>query len=289
MTLIATCTTHEYIVQVSDRRLTWPNGSVADDTANKAVAFLYDTVFAYTGIAQMGDEKTDQWLAGILKANFSLEDAIQTIKEKATERVKSLPYANKRLAIIGACWASEKEIGPHMPIIVLISNFHDNKGVILNTTQKTFSRVNITLKPSKPFGYYFTGQLLPSQDLKKLGRNIKRAIEKSPFKSKKVDALTMRKFTVEAVREVARKNYHVGKNIMLTIIPNRQIPEHSNKPTSFYYFPEDKTDPVSYSPILVSRKAIFSHIKLRNLKEGEFDKIKEQIKKGKKNGFVSKD
>jgi hypothetical protein len=54
MTLIITFVTYDRIIQASDRRLTWPNGRVADDEANKAVGIsCKDACFsiAYTGVA----------------------------------------------------------------------------------------------------------------------------------------------------------------------------------------------------------------------------------------------
>jgi hypothetical protein len=37
MTLILTFTTSRFIVQASDRRLTYPNGALADDSSNKPI------------------------------------------------------------------------------------------------------------------------------------------------------------------------------------------------------------------------------------------------------------
>jgi hypothetical protein len=65
MTLIFTLATYNKIVQVSDRRLTWSDGRIADDEANKAICVsCKDACFsvAYTGLAVVGKSliKTDE-------------------------------------------------------------------------------------------------------------------------------------------------------------------------------------------------------------------------------------
>jgi hypothetical protein len=56
MTLILTCLTHEHIVQVADRRLTMPDGTLYDDDTNKAVFYCGRVAVAYTGLALNGRE-----------------------------------------------------------------------------------------------------------------------------------------------------------------------------------------------------------------------------------------
>jgi hypothetical protein len=70
MTLIVTLVDRNRIVQVSDRRLSKPNGELHDDNANKAVIVGMERInFAasYTGLAYIGREReedqTDRWLA----------------------------------------------------------------------------------------------------------------------------------------------------------------------------------------------------------------------------------
>jgi hypothetical protein len=72
MTMIATLVARNKVVQVSDRRLTWPNGGLADDEANKAICVKCNNAhfsIAYTGLAEIGKERkrTDIWLAEYLR------------------------------------------------------------------------------------------------------------------------------------------------------------------------------------------------------------------------------
>ena len=66
MTLIVTAVGKSFVIQASDRRLTTPSGELRDDNANKALCVACrDAVFAmaYTGLAQIGSKRTDEWLA----------------------------------------------------------------------------------------------------------------------------------------------------------------------------------------------------------------------------------
>ena len=66
MTLIVTAVGKSFVIQASDRRLTTPSGALHDDNANKALCVACrDAVFAmaYTGLAQIGSKRIDEWLA----------------------------------------------------------------------------------------------------------------------------------------------------------------------------------------------------------------------------------
>ena len=104
MTLIFTVLTFNKVVQVSDRRLTWPDGSLADDHANKAVCVsCADGWFAisYTGAAQVGRSRTptDEWLVELL----SRADAGSLVSADVIELIRSSADAsslNGRTSVI---------------------------------------------------------------------------------------------------------------------------------------------------------------------------------------------
>ena len=65
MTLIISCFAKKAAIQVSDRRLTRPNGTPLTDASNKATGFeCHDAyvAYAYTGLASIGEISTDRWL-----------------------------------------------------------------------------------------------------------------------------------------------------------------------------------------------------------------------------------
>jgi len=53
MTLIQTLFTGERIIQVADRRLTWPDGSVFDDEYTKPVCWNQTFSVGFTGMARI--------------------------------------------------------------------------------------------------------------------------------------------------------------------------------------------------------------------------------------------
>jgi len=67
MTLILSCLTERFVLQVSDRRLTnVVGGRAVPGEFNKAVGFTNKVTFAYTGLAEIDGEDTDEWLANAL-------------------------------------------------------------------------------------------------------------------------------------------------------------------------------------------------------------------------------
>src|SRR5688500_3051386 len=92
MTLVLTVVTLKRVVQVSDRLLTWPDGSMADDRANKAVCVSCDDgwfAISYSGAAQVGAKRTrtDEWLIDFLAAanagSLRCADVIELIAQTA--------------------------------------------------------------------------------------------------------------------------------------------------------------------------------------------------------------
>jgi len=65
MTQILTLLTHRTIIQVSDRRVSFPQRQ-PDDVRNKATIYLTLAAFAYTGIASLQGRPTDVWMTEVL-------------------------------------------------------------------------------------------------------------------------------------------------------------------------------------------------------------------------------
>ena len=133
MTLLASFASSGMVVQASDRRLTYPDGSVADDQANKAVcAFCADAAvaFAYTGLALIGLQRTDEYLLDRLIAirapHKSITDVIQELTDVLTSdfrgsRILSLPRSIRRLSVVGVGLRRSDSF------IVQVSNFEQWK------------------------------------------------------------------------------------------------------------------------------------------------------------------
>src|SRR5690348_6551313 len=112
MTLILTCATPEFALQVSDRRVTWVRGIhaglVADDARNKALVIANHLTFSYTGLAEIGLEFTDDWLMASLEGiqRLDVRTVSQRIADRASAAFAALPLsaAQKRHVFVGVGW-----------------------------------------------------------------------------------------------------------------------------------------------------------------------------------------
>ncbi len=115
MTLIITAVDKGRIVQVSDRRLTWPNGEVHDHAANKAVCVGMGYIHfatSYTGLAYLGhlrrEDRTDYWLLDNLgritrDGEPSIEQICNSLGDCAAHALSRLGHhKNKGLTVVMA-------------------------------------------------------------------------------------------------------------------------------------------------------------------------------------------
>ncbi len=102
MTQIVALATPELVVVATDRQLTYPDGTVADDQATKLILFGGRLLIAYTGLARIGHVGTGEWLSRSL-ANHSLaSEALPALTQALNKRWLSLRgVADERLAIVG--------------------------------------------------------------------------------------------------------------------------------------------------------------------------------------------
>jgi hypothetical protein len=141
MTLIITALADDAVVQVSDRRLTCPDGSDFAENANKAICFDCADAhvsLAYTGLAQIGATRTDHWLVDLLTdhrlTSESFPVAVEAVARLATERFRALRHLGNRrpLSLVFGGF------GPRGPLMALVSNFEDSSGKRLPSVSDTF-------------------------------------------------------------------------------------------------------------------------------------------------------
>ena len=112
VTLILTLVDKNTIVQVSDRRVTKPDGEIHDDNANKAVcigmSYAHFAV-SYTGLAYIGrakiENRTDYWLLehlGSISRNGipTVEKICRSLGEQATRPLSRLLGNYKPLEVV---------------------------------------------------------------------------------------------------------------------------------------------------------------------------------------------
>jgi hypothetical protein len=138
MTLILSLGNRDYLVQVSERRLT-ALGKIVSEEANKAGIFSCENArvaYGFTGIAQAPGFRTSEWIATALHdcapKEYTLGHTLDQFRERATQDFQSLVplrrlrQQDKRLSIMftGYLWASS----PPTLSLNILTNFQDLDG-----------------------------------------------------------------------------------------------------------------------------------------------------------------
>jgi hypothetical protein len=268
MTLILGCLTHDYAVQVSDRRITlWPNYKLVDDERNKAVQFHNCFSFSFTGLGVLDGLPTAEWIIklGIKSPSSlsSLNDFVKMVKDEATKSIASInaPTNVKRLAFTGVGFATFN-IGDKqqtLPAQLVISNAWDYSNKIpFDEAQDSFKTGAYILPLQRKFMLTFPmGANLSSKEIHLLNRLIRRAIDKtSPF--------GIAEILCRAIRQIADRDKTVGKSLMVNILPRVAVdsptvghmmpffPTRDIKFPLYFNIPANDNTATYYTPYFVS-------------------------------------
>ncbi|MBM3167011.1 MAG: hypothetical protein FJZ94_06165 [Chloroflexi bacterium] len=313
MTIILTCLTWQYIVQVSDRRLT-KNGKLYEDNANKAIDFCGQMAFAYSGLAELEGMRTDLWLANVLSSPSAraLPEALTAIRDRASECFRHLPYPyspqQKIQSFVGVGWASLAEEASSQPIstqqkdfqpiLIEITNYRNEQGDLLSHARDEFTIHSSTIKESHSVALFVAGQSLYKSEGDKLKRKLTQAIDKQ------AGPWSMIRLMAQTIHEVSRRNSAVGKNLMAVSIPKSAIEHNHNiinihgqkayvvfsmvpqkDVRTFWYMPDGKNDGVEYGPILVCGGNVLTDYQY--MRQGDHEEISTRIMKLEGNGGES--
>jgi hypothetical protein len=105
VTLIQTLLTPTGIIQVSDRQLTYPDGRVHHEPANKAVIWCDSMVVGFTGMAftdSSQERSISRWITLALRNAVTIGDAVQSIAHAGSQLMAETDYENKRLTFMFA-------------------------------------------------------------------------------------------------------------------------------------------------------------------------------------------
>lgn len=139
MTLIQTVTTDDLVIQVADRRLSRPDGSVFDDDYTKLVCWNTSFTVGFTGLARIDPaqkKSTSEWLAETLCDYASFEDGVDALRYWASGQIGQLPtgkgWEDKGLGIIIAGFDRRR-----IPLVAEISNFDPEAPIPANQNELT--------------------------------------------------------------------------------------------------------------------------------------------------------
>jgi len=222
LTLILSLASQDFVIQVADRRLTNKVGGRTSQDDNKVVLFCNQMAFAYTGLAEIGNTKTDKWLVtelGKLQSR-SLSDAILAIRDLSTEAFRKirLPQDWKRHAFVGAGFI-ENGTGGFNSCLVRISNFYDRHGMYLPVIRDEFEISYITCETDTNYVYLATGYPLERQEDVQLQRRIR------DIGRRRLGPIPVLRTFVDMIRGVSKRlnNKWVGKSLLVIFMPANTI------------------------------------------------------------------
>lgn len=263
MTLILSCITRDLVVQVSDRRLTWIGGphpgEVADDMRNKAVVVCSELVLGYTGLGELGNRFTDEWIVDVASSVTPPRgpNILRKLCEDAENEFRrfSLSAAQKRHAFIAAGWGLFAEGGPLTPFVASISNAFNDKWGWQARADDAFRIRMVPLPADKLFGLVPAGAALSDEERQYAHDRLHH------FISHNGGVLDYLGVLADVVRHVASRDPLVGRALLATVIPRSaaekggsaltiplagEVP--SDSVSSFYLPSEHASHAVLYGP-----------------------------------------
>ena len=141
MTLILSAIAKNCVVQISDRRLTLPDGSLYDDMAVKMICAACQNAhfsMSYTGLAEVKGVRTDErvtdYLVSIHAGNMPILQLLEATKAFLTEIFRQLKHLgnNRGVSFVLAGYVQA------VPFMGLLSNMEDEKGNWLRNVDDDF-------------------------------------------------------------------------------------------------------------------------------------------------------
>jgi hypothetical protein len=257
LTLVLNYFGPDLIVQVSDRRLTYPDGTLADDESNKAVLWVPGMVFAYSGLARAPgqDLPTAEWLAESLKGKSIPDDVVHGLETDAT-----LAFGRQcHQLFVGVGWGARDEEAEPCPAISVISNAYDEDGEWLEKANDRFRVEKQLLEPGYA-GFAAHPPILTEDEVARLDAQVRFLVEQGSDPEEVTNTL------IETVRCVADRSDLVGRSLLITCLPKAALDgpfefaaaRPSRERRSFLYIAADGETKRQYSPILVLDNVIMT-------------------------------
>jgi hypothetical protein len=225
VTLVLSLMSDRYVVQVSDRRLTWSDGRTAEDRENKTVFLCNFAAFGYTGLARLGTAPTHEWIAEMLNRPGDIGEVVEGLRADATQRFYRLGVARewRRTAIagvgfLGLKYSEAERIGRQPtaddlhPFYVVVSNcFGDKPGTWAPLAFEEFETSWGLLDVE--YRVLSVGQDLLPDEWARLHRQVRQCVRRAahPYAAARILA--------RMVREVSCRNPAVGGNVMCMLLP----------------------------------------------------------------------
>jgi hypothetical protein len=223
MTLVLSLVTPDFVLQVSDRRLTNPFDANFKpiDTANKSVLFCNLMTFAYTGLASINGKAVDDYLVTTIEEQDSCHPVVvsQYLASRLTQSFRALvlprKYKRQTFGAVGWMYVPMKS---WVPIIVQISNCR-HRGRWLGEAQEEFEMqfAAFCVANRPKWGWFHIGASLTHDEKSSLQFAIK-TYSKS---WNRADPVSIALLFMDVMRRVAEREATVGTELLATVIPRQ--------------------------------------------------------------------
>lgn len=220
MTLIQTLITPTHVLQVSDRRLTRPDGSLFNDAHNKATTWCGLIAVGFTGLAFIDRPQRKpvaEWLAETLWKIDGWDEGITRIQTEVRAAIARLPrsWPDKRLSITLAGFGHDPQSGGVLkPLAARVSNF-ENLEQVWPSHQDDFylNRMDVS---RRNFVYLTSGAALTSWERRVADKRIRRLMSRDGELNRVVRLMVM------VQRHVNDRDSTVGRDAMVVSLPTQQ-------------------------------------------------------------------
>jgi hypothetical protein len=236
VTLILTLVTDRFIVQASDRRVTYGDGRVGE-VMNKAVVISTTACAAYTGLAFLdGKMPTDLFLMSAIDDAFAsgtpVFDRLAHDAERAVRLNRSLPKTEPersqiaRTSFVVAAFVPVLDVDGHesgrrAPVLTIVSNAQFDLGESwADQAIKRFERTQVAVRGGSAF-LHAAGVPVPSKTRKRLERALRHALERG------AQPESVARLLARAVRDVHETNPGVGPSVNCVIVRDMAPPANN--------------------------------------------------------------
>jgi len=245
--------------------LTWQVGNKVvrqEDKWNKATVFGDRASIAYTGVARLPDQRTDQWITETLMNETDVGMAMTTLAAAADERLRLGQFKPAGLTVVFAGW-SERASNETWPAVGLITNTMTQQGTATQPRSK-FDVFSLEYHDPNVLEIHTAGQVLPASSKRTLSRGIKNLVTKGKSPA------AVARLTITKINEM--KNPYIGRSFLAVVLPRPvagrpftglvgavQSGPHPNAPCS-YFFPTPKAEPTYVMPNITGGGTAFTDI-----------------------------
>jgi hypothetical protein len=219
MTEIISVLTDEYVALVSDRRVTWEDGT-QEDTDTKTFNLFGQFLMGFTGFARIGGFRMERWVADVLRGVPAEEYFNVLFREIGAVFNQLCSSERKAQAFLATGYASLQPGGRVHPMNVVISNSIDSVGNFSRSALQREFTVYMEPLGNRRQVVRSVGYPMPDKAKQILEHKIRVITKADPSNPERAAGPL-----VYALREIAEKsNGWVGKAALFASLPRCAVP-----------------------------------------------------------------